>query len=586
MPTRPRLSVAIVTAVLCSRVPHAYPAQLQFLDETQARGITNPVTMDGMAAGAAAADYDDDGDIDLFVPTEHGHADRLYRNLGDGTYQDIAEQVGLDSLDAHRAALWLDYDGDRAMDLVVFGGDCWSECPPENAPLKLYRQENDGTFTAVNPLLDPGGRPIGKPEGDGIAPLHASSIAAGDINRDGFLDLYVSVWRGYCRLFLNNGDGTLADISSWSGACDRYEHVWQTMFHDFDGDGWQDIYVCVDAEPNHLYRNQRNNTFVDVAPQYGLDNSMNDMGLTLGDYDNDGDFDLYITNIWNIHGRGEHNVMFRDDSFGDQPWFTEVAAELGVDQGHWGWGATFADANNDGWLDLAATNGFFDEPWDSDPSRFFLHNGQTPVAYQDVSTAVGFHDTDWGSCLVSFDSNRDGDLDLLQVCNGAGPLRLLENQLDATAPDQHWLVVRPRIRGANHWAIGTVIRVKSAALEMARLISAGTSLLGQEPAEAFFGLAHHPRAARITIEWPDGTSTVLRDVDANQVLTVHHDPVLPPPPLYGDVNGDGRIDIGDIFALIEVWGDCEYGDPCPADLNGNGSVGWIDLTILIGLWLF
>jgi hypothetical protein len=190
--------------------------------------------------------------------------------------------------------------------------------------------------------------------------------------------------------------------------------------------------------------------------------------------------------------------------------------------GGWGWGTAFLDADHDGWLDLVATNGYYG-PWAQDPSRFFEGSGGPLPTFTDASSATAFDDTRWGSALVSLDYDRDGDLDLVQSCAPSGfepsSLRLLENRRTGTAP-HNYLVVQPRMPGPNHWAIGAVVRVEVGALSMARVITAGTSFFGQEPAEAHFGLGAAAAVDRVVVEWPDGTTGEWDDVSANQVLTV------------------------------------------------------------------
>jgi hypothetical protein len=136
---------------------------------------------------------------------------------------------------------------------------------------------------------------------------------------------------------------------------------------------------------------------------------------------------------------------------------------------------------------------------------------------------VNFADAYWGSCLIALDYDRDGDQDLVQACRG-GPLRLLENRQAVGSTWGSWLIVRPRMGGPNRFAIGAVVRTEVGALQQMRLITAGTSYLGQEPAEAFFGLGTGVTSvAQVTVEWPDGTATVLQDVAANQIITVNHE---------------------------------------------------------------
>lgn len=496
------LMLAAISPLLASAA-HA-TAAFSFVEVAAARGILPHSDMFGMGSGAAAADFDNDGDIDIFIVNTSGTPDRLYRNLGGGQFEEIAASAGLASTNPNRAALWFDYDGDHLLDLLV-ALDCFllPTCPPET--LTLYRQVSNAVFQDVTAAADLDGAIVFNGN------HHIGGLSAGDINNDGYLDLFVSIWGGPgSRLFLNDGDGTFTDISSTSGILVPGDDGWQPMMHDFDGDGFIDIYQAVDFTPNRLWLNQGNNTFTDVAVAAGLANAMNDMGMTLADLDNDGDLDLYVTNIAIT---GKHNVLLRNDSSGSTLSFTEVSATAGVDQGYWGWGTTTLDADLDGLVDLVATNGFWDLPWVSDPSRFFRNTGG--LAFSEMSSSVGFDDIDWGSSLLAFDFDRDGDQDLFQVTMDS-VVRLLENRVSGSP--KNFLVVKPRMPGSNHRAIGAVVRITAGGLDQTRLISAGTSFLGQEPAEAFFGLGSATTVDQLTIEWPDGTQSLFSNVSANQIL--------------------------------------------------------------------
>ncbi len=193
-------------------------------------------------------------------------------------------------------------------------------------------------------------------------------------------------------------------------------------------------------------------------------------------------------------------------------------------RGGWGWGTSFLDADNDGDLDIAATNGFGVLGYDTDASKLFLNQGGDPVTFADVSDATGFNDTYWGSSLLAFDCDRDGDLDLVQTTQAVGAdgsrLRLLDNLPGAAAAANHHLVIQPRMAGANSRAIGAVVHVEAGETNMMRLISAGTSFMGQEPAEAFFGLGDATVATRVVVDWPGDGHSIMAGVSADQVRAI------------------------------------------------------------------
>ena len=561
------LTVALCVAItLCASAL----GQVQFVEVAAERGLQPYQMAAGMGGGAAAADFDNDGDIDIFVPNGYGYADQLYQNDGTGRYVEIAAAAGVGSTARNRSALWLDYDGDGDLDLLV-AGDCWRTTCTEQTTLRLYRQYAEGRFEDVT-------KEAGLFRDLARVASHLGGMCAGDVNNDGFLDICLALWDGKTWLFLNDGRGAFTDISVSSGVGAEQRQHWQPVMHDFDRDGWLDIFVAVDFSENRLWINQRDGTFIDAAPQAGAANAFNDMGVAICDYDNDGDFDLYVTNI---AADGMHNILLRNDTVDGALSFSEISHEAGVDNGYWGWGAAFMDCDNDGLVDLATTNGWRIPPWNADPSRFFLNLGGQSVTFAEVSDQVGFNDTEWGSALISFDSDRDGNLDLLQVTRSGAGVLLLENRPD---PDSNaYLVVKPRMLGPNSHAIGAVVRVSVAETTMARLITAGVSFIGQAPAEAHFGVGTASTIDSVVIDWPNGDQTVLYDTATDVVLTVTYH-------LPGDPNCDDRIDAFDIEPfLVALFDPDEYESRFPdcdisrADVNIDGEIDEFDIEPFLDL---
>ncbi|MFG0286113.1 MAG: FG-GAP repeat domain-containing protein, partial [Phycisphaerales bacterium JB039] len=341
----------------------------------------------GMSAGIAAADFDDDGDIDVYVPTIAGAPDQVYRNRGDGRFDEVGASLGLASPGNNRAGLWIDYDGDGRLDLLTLR-DCHriDGCADETS-LRLYRQNESGGFddvTAGAGLL----LALSPPH----LQKHAGGLAAGDLNGDGWLDIWVAMWRGMSHILINNGDGTFRDATAGSGV-DILKAYWQPILTDINGDGLTDAWANVDFDPNHLWINNGDETFRDLAPAAGCATKYNEMGAAMGDYDNDGDFDFYASNIFQYSAIPDsHSVLYRNDSTPGSIRMTEVGFDAGVADTGWGWGATFLDADNDGLLDLAVTNGFFgSEPrFAVDPSRLYLNRGDG--TFEDRAAACGFDD--------------------------------------------------------------------------------------------------------------------------------------------------------------------------------------------------
>lgn len=504
-------------------------AQATFVEVGSSIGIETYIIAPGHGAGVAAADFDDDGDVDLFVPNERDVPDQLYRNLGNGQFEEIGASAGLASLERSRVAIWVDYDGDGLLDLFV-AGDCHQldslpNCA-DSSTLRLYRQTANAQFSDVTSAAG-----ITDDVIVDTAPIR-SAITAGDLDNDGWLDLIVGQWPGTSQLFWNDGDGTFTESTN-AGPESVNAYHFQPVMLDIDGDGWLDIYYSIDNGPNLLWINQTDRTFVDQATAAGLDNSMSDMGVSFGDYDNDGDFDVYVTNIDNDF---HHNVLLRNDSTTGLA-FSEISETLNVDDGGWGWGTTLFDSNNDGWLDIGATNGFGSPLYSDDRTKLFVSSGSLPVVFTESAQAAGLDDPFWGSSLVAVDYDRDGDLDLIQNCNvnGSEPsvIRVMKSQLRDVPAGKNYLVVKPRTAGSNRRAIGAVVRATVGSVEMMRLITAGTSFFGQEPAEAFFGLGSATVVDQVTVEWPDGTTTQQSNVAINQVLTIQ---------AAVDTDGDGTPD--------------------------------------------
>ena len=541
--------------------------QVVFVDVGSERGLLDNQVDTGFGGGVAAFDYDRDGDIDLFLPQKLGHSDRLYENDGTGRFSDIAAISGLEVDIAGRSALWIDYDDDHLVDLLITS-DCFNSENPNcgnETSIRMYRQFPAGHFTNVTGEVGLNNAGIETFFG------HRSGLSCGDVDHDGDLDLLLGQWEGELQLFINHS-GVFIDETLQRGITNPNSpqpfNPWQSVMHDFNGDGWIDIYTAVDFFENQFWLNQGDGTFVDIAESSGTNFSFNDMGITVGDYDNDGDFDMFVTNIFELN---KHNLLLRNDSTNDKVVFTEVAKSAGVNDTGFGWGATWFDANNDTLLDLAVTNGWFNGVGFEDTSRMYLNSSKTNVQFRDISAISGFNDPFFGSCLISSDLNRDGDLDLLQVCNPAlfpGPFRIMENQLNETS-DTNWLVVQPRQAGLNHWSIGTVVTIEIGDLRLHRSIGSGTSIHGQEPAEAFFGLGNATSVDRVIVRWPHGDQSVWEDVNSSTVFETHD----------ADFNHDGSVSLLDIATFTSRLGPCSR--LCQEDLNHDGTVDLLDASIFV-----
>ncbi len=501
-PLSPKLTLLLATAAITGTQSAAAPTpQTLFTEVGAAHGIEPFVRAPGLSAGIAAEDFDRDGDIDLFVPNGIGAPDQLYINDGTGHFTESAAARGLAATGNHRAALWFDADGDQDLDLVTVG-DCYEDIPCDGGPsIRLHLQDAQGQFQEATTSARLGRNLSIRPDS------HVGGIAAGDVDNDGDLDLLVVFWEGLAHLYINDGQAHFTDLAFERGIRAEQNH-WQPIIFDFSGDGHADIFQAVDFTENRFWINQGDGTFTDQAPALGMDNAFNEMGVNLGDHDRDGDLDFYVTNIFN--GQGRHNLFYER---GPAPLsYSEVSGPLGVQNSGCGWGNALVDVDLDGWPDLIAN--------DSCPlgrTRMFMNELPSLGRFQDVSARVGLDGLN-GTGLVTFDMDGDGDQDLVQA--DLHQLRLFENR-HVVDRSRRFLIVRPRQTGPNPTAIGAKVTVIDGPHRSARAILAGSSIMSQEPAEAHFGLGLTD-TVDVEITWPDTTVETLSNVAANQVLYVVH----------------------------------------------------------------
>jgi hypothetical protein len=429
-----------------------------FTDVTEKAGLAVP--MYGM--GVAVADYDNDGFPDIFV-TAVGQS-RLFHNTGQGRFMDVTEKAGLGGRDSFStSAMWFDYDRDGRLDLFVCNYVKWSA-------------EHD-VFCSV----DGTHKSYCTPEA-----YHGST----------------------CWLFRNKGDGTFEDVTAKSGIFDTTSKSLGVALLDYDRDGWPDVLVANDTQPNKLYRNLKNGTFEDVAVRAGVAFSADGkaragMGVDVADFDNSGSPGIVITNFDN-----EMIALYRQSRGGT---YTDVALESGVgkaSRNSLGFGCGFFDADLDGRLDLLAVNGHIDETVRNIRSnvgyaqapQLFLNQGKG--GFRDVAAEAGrdFAAPKVGRGAAWGDFDRDGDVDLLITTN-QGPAFLYRN--DVTNGNRS---LRVRLIGtkSNRDAIGAVVRLSTPEGTQSRMVKSGSSYLCQSELAVTFGLGKRTNADRLVIEWPSG----------------------------------------------------------------------------------
>jgi len=534
-----------------------------------------------MGQGAAVGDYDNDGDLDVYLCAHNSFPNRLYRNdldLGSATFTEVSAPAGVDHTGLSRLALFVDLDNDGWLDLFVVNDDHPNGDYPGN---QVYRNNADGTFTNVTATAN--ARTAGY--------LRCGASAA-DYDNDGDLDLYVTSWTGEGGfgnpffvgeniLLENLGGLTFQDVSAQVGLAGLERDSFTPIFHDFNADHRPDIFVAVDHTSDEFYHNTPAG-FLRVTEQVGVTHIGNDMGVAPADFDDDGDLDLFNTNIGDPSGiwPTEDNAFYINHA-GDAalPSFTDEAMARGVHHANWGWGVEWSDADQDGDLDLITVNGFDDflPDWSvmvDAPPVCFLNDG---AGHFTIDNSVGMDWTGDSRCLIAFDYDRDGDDDLL-VVNYNQPTLLLENDCPHAG---HWLRVRVRqANGANTFGVGVTVHatvtINDQTVTKRREILAARSFLAGVPAEAHFGLGDTTVIDELVVEWTDGTRTTLHDVAADQLLLV----TQPTRACASDLNASGNLDYSDVLSFVVLFAD----EAPAADLaDPRGDFDYSDvLAFLVG----
>ncbi|MBI1930656.1 CRTAC1 family protein [Candidatus Poribacteria bacterium] len=492
-----------------------------------------------MGSGAAFLDSDNDGDLDLYIVnsaalpgfvTERKPTNVLYRNDGKGHFTDVTQTAGVGDTGYGMGCVAADYDNDGDPDLYVTNLG-------ENV---LYRNNGDGTFTDVT-------QHAGVDGGD----KWSSSCAFVDYDHDGNLDLYVVNYLDYDiakdgewydsrhqrvyggplkyegisdTLYRNNGDGTFTDVSSRVGVYNENGKGLGVTCGDYDNDGRIDIYVANDTTPNFLYRNMGDGTFIEIGLLAGAaydedGNAKAGMGVDFGDYNNDGFLDIFVTNFSHETNTLYHNNS--DDTFTD---VTDIA-HLGEPSFlKLGFGTKFFDADNDGDLDIFVTNGHVYDTVESSSDTFeyaqtnqlFANNGDG--TFTDISLKSGEHFSQKrvGRGAAFGDYDNDGDMDVLVTNNHDSPV-LLRNE---GGNRNNWLMIKTVGTKSNRDGIGARINVKTRFHSQMREVQTGGSYLSGHDLRVIFGLGAETKAEQVKITWPSGLEQTLADVEANQLLVI------------------------------------------------------------------
>lgn len=448
-----------------------------FVDVTKKAGIGNR----GFGMGAAAADFDNDGDQDLFV-TNYGR-NVLYRNNGDGTFADVTEAAGLGEPVAWSgSAAWGDIDNDGDLDLYV-------------THYLDFRPDMKGVHSSA----------ISKREGFMFFP--------GPRDYEGVTD----------SLYRNNADGTFTDVTGSAGLSPANKGL-GVVFVDFDDDGDQDIFVADDKTPNFLYRNDGAGGFADVAFEAGVAVSEDGeetagMGVAVDDYDGDGRVDAAVTNMI-----FEYNSLYHNDG---ALRFSDRARHSGFAENSYqfvGFGICFLDADNDGRRDIMVTNGHiadyidaFSQSWSFRQERFLFHNlgeGRFENVTARSGDIAGVKKVGRGLAYGDFDN--DGDMDLLAMNAGEAP-NLYRND---GGNRNHWLRVRAVGTRSNRDGVGASVRITAGGHSQRQDVRANSGYLSTHDPRLLFGLGQASRVESIEVRWPSGQIDNVGSIDADRAVTV------------------------------------------------------------------
>lgn len=450
-----------------------------FTDMTAKAGLTRA----GWASSVAVADYDNDGFDDIFI-TYYGH-NVLYHNNGNGTFSDVTKHAGLwqNEVRYGSGCTWVDYDRDGCVDLLVAN---YLNITLEKLPKPGTNPDCTWKGVAVN--CGPRGLPT-----------------------------------GFVQLFHNNGDGTFTEVSKQSGvAAAAGSYPMTCVAADYDNDGWPDIYVACDSTPSWLFRNRHDGTFREEALERGVALSEDGleqagMGVAVGDFDLDGNLDIFKTNF-----ADDTNVLYRNDGKGNFDDLT-VHSGLGVETRYVGWGTGMIDLDNDGFPDLfVVTGSVYPEVEKKVPAYPFktprlvfrnLGDGRFEELIEEAGSGVSDVHASRGCAFGDFDN--DGDIDVL-VWNMNELPSLLRNDLRGGG---HWLKVLLMGVRSNRSAIGARVTARYGNRQQAQEVSAQSSFYSVNDRRLHFGLGSET-VASLTIRWPNGSTEAIPNVAANQLVVI------------------------------------------------------------------
>jgi len=485
-----------------------------------------------MGNGAAVADYDGDGDLDVYLAAQLDNPNALFQNqlieTGSLAFIDVAAAAGVDNLGHTRTPMFVDLDNDGWLDLILAND---SISGGGHSPSAIYQNLGDGSFADVT-------------SGSGFAPLGLIKGGMGvtDYDADGLLDIYVTNWKGgpagnmlegHSYLYRNLGGFLFEDTSLASGLGELMSNAFTPIFADFDNDGDSDLYQAIDGLPDFYFRNT-GGQFVDATGETNATHVGSDMGVAVLDFDGDGDLDVYTCNATDPYGNwGGNTLQINSFSADGNTFFDDDAWGAGVANTGWGWGVEWVDCDNDGAHELFVVNGFdewlgtgmaIDVPGFPDTEellmgvRSFLFGQIGGGQFTELKSANAAIVSD-ARATIAFDADRDGDMDLL-ITNIDQPVSFLLNQ---TTDSHHWLDIKLQGSSSNRDGVGARVRVSAGGAVAYQDLIGGGSYMSGRPFELHFGMGNQLVADELRVFWPDGKQTVVHDVASDQMITVQQD---------------------------------------------------------------
>ncbi|MCJ8320270.1 MAG: CRTAC1 family protein [Colwellia sp.] len=461
----------------------------------------------GQSGGVSAGDFDGDGWVDLYVIGGEGRPNLLLKNNGDGTFIDIAGYADVAVQNKGSGPSFADINGDGLLDLFVgsVGGD---------SPRLFLNQGNEQflDITASSGLELPGNN---------------FSAAWGDYDKDNDLDLVIThrstvSKQYYAYLWRNNGDLTFTDISLKAdiSMLSPLDNTFTPNFADINNDGWQDLLMVSDNNQTRLYLNDKDGTFTDITNE-DVFTDIAGMGSAIGDYDNDGDLDWFVTAVSSDENAdyfpGSTLTGNRFYQNNGSEGFVDKTKETGVYFGGWGWATCFSDFNNDGRLDLFLVNGMegdgIDPIYKNDPSMLYI--GDRHGKFKESAVALGINDTGMGRGIVCFDYDKDGDQDIY-IANYNQPPKLYCNHGNSN----NFVNIKLVELSGNTQAVGARIFVRTDFDTQMRELRSSNNYVSQNPVEAHFGLKDAEAIELVTIVWPDGEVSQITNININQFVII------------------------------------------------------------------